>query len=137
MRPRDAALRREEERRADLHARGAELERGANVVAGRDAARRDDGHVADARGHELRERDELVSEERSAVPAGLGALRDDRVDVERPRLLGSRRGPEHEDPALSERCRIDRRERVREDRRPLLEDDFVRVVETSTAARRD
>ena len=43
------------------------------------------------------------------MSAGLGALRDDDVDsaLERPRFLGGRRRPEHDDAALAKRSRID------------------------------
>ena len=60
-------------------------------------------------GDERQRPDERVlgrAQERAAMPARLGARRDDDVDaglVERDGLVGRRRGPERDDPALAER----------------------------------
>ena len=69
------------------------------------------------RPEQLGERHEPVlerAEERPPVAAGLGALGDDPVHAgarEDGRLLGGRGRPEHRDPALLQRLRVDEPER--------------------------
>ena len=91
--------------------------------------------AAGHRRHELRERHETGLErveERAAVPSGLGALRDDRVDpveLVLARLLDRRRGPDHGDADVVERLRVDEPEGGAEHRHALLEHDGDLVVE--------
>ena len=80
-----------------------------------DPARGDDRHRNVDRPKQLVERHEPVlerAEERAAMPARLGALRDDRVDagaLEERRLLRRRRRAGDRDAALLQRLRVDER----------------------------
>ena len=75
---------RQEERGADPGAGRAGRENGCEPAAGCDATRRHDGLVGQLE-HDLQERQRA---DPTCVPARLGALRDDDVDVGRQRRLG-------------------------------------------------
>ena len=94
---------------AELHALRAEAEGGGDASAVGKAAGRDDRGTdfGGDDGHERQRPDERVlggAQERSAVPAGLGARGDDDVDaglIEGDGLVGRRRGPERHDAVLA------------------------------------
>ena len=102
-----AGLGREEEGGPEGDARRPEPQHLGDAGSVDDPAGGDDGQrdSLDAGGHELGERHERKAvEERPAVPAGLGSLRDHGVHsrlLERPRFLGRRRCPEHDDARVA------------------------------------
>jgi hypothetical protein len=100
----------------------------------RDPARRHDRHRdrVDASRHELGERHEREAvEERTAVPARLGSLRDDGVHtrvLQCPSLVRRRRRAEGDDASVPQRRRIDDPEREAEHRRALVEHDLEGIL---------